>query len=129
MKICHVAIYTRNLIQLKNFYAGYFDGNTSELYNNKQKGFSSYFIRFESGASLELMTNSNGLRDEQKDEFMTGYAHIAFSVGNQQAVDDLTARIRKDGYKIASEPRVTGDGYYESCILDPDGNRVEITCD
>ena len=75
------------------------------------------------------MTNSNGLRDEQKDEFMAGYAHIAFSVGNQQAVDDLTARIRKDGYQIASEPRVTGDGYYESCILDPDGNRVEITCD
>jgi len=75
------------------------------------------------------MTNANGLRDEQKDELMTGYAHIAFSVGNQQAVDTLTARIRKDGYIVASGPRVTGDGYYESCVLDPDGNRVEITCD
>ena len=32
-----------------------------------------------------------------------------------------------DGYPVISGPRVTGDGYYESCILDPEGNRIEIT--
>lgn len=28
-----------------------------------------------------------------------------------------------------SGPRTTGDGYYESCILDPEGNQIEITAD
>jgi lactoylglutathione lyase len=42
-------------------------------------------------------------------------------------VDSLTARLRQDGYRVVGEPRRTGDGYYESVVLDPDGNRVEIT--
>ena len=28
---------------------------------------------------------------------------------------------------IEGEPRTTGDGYYESVVLDPEGNRIEIT--
>lgn len=56
-----------------------------------------------------------------------GYAHLAFSVGSEQAVDHLTETLRQDGYEVAGEPRRTGDGYYESVVLDPDGNPVEIT--
>ena len=56
-----------------------------------------------------------------------GLIHFAVSVGSKEKVDELTARLRSDGYEIVGEPRVTGDGYYESCILDPDGNRIEIT--
>jgi lactoylglutathione lyase len=57
----------------------------------------------------------------------TGYTHLAFSVGSKAEVNALTARLQGDGYQVVSNPRRTGDGYYESCVLDPDGNRVEIT--
>ena len=56
-----------------------------------------------------------------------GYIHIAFSVGSNEAVDILTNQLENDGYIVTSYPRTTGDGYYESCVLDPDGNVVEIT--
>jgi lactoylglutathione lyase len=42
-------------------------------------------------------------------------------------VDTLTERLRADGYRVVGEPRTTGDGYYESVVLDLDGNRIEIT--
>ncbi len=31
------------------------------------------------------------------------------------------------GYAVISGPRTTGDGYYESCILDLENNQIEIT--
>jgi lactoylglutathione lyase len=57
----------------------------------------------------------------------TGYIHLAISVGSEEQVDAVTARLRVDGYRVMGAPRRTGDGYYESVVLDPDGNRVEIT--
>ena len=56
-----------------------------------------------------------------------GLAHFSFSVGSKEAVLELTEQLRKDGFVIESEPRTTGDGYFESAILDPEGNIVEIT--
>ena len=56
-----------------------------------------------------------------------GLAHISISVGGKEKVDELTEKIRNDGFKISVEPRTTGDGYYESVILDPEGNYIEIT--
>ena len=56
-----------------------------------------------------------------------GYAHLAFSAGSRDAVDELTMRLKKDGYPTVSSPRITGDGYYESCILGFEGNLIEIT--
>ena len=55
------------------------------------------------------------------------YIHIAILTGSEKQVDQLTAQLREDGYKIMDGPRHTGDGYYESVVLDPDGNRIEIT--
>lgn len=55
-----------------------------------------------------------------------GYVHLSIAVGSREVVDSLTHRIEADGYPVASPPRLTGDGYYESCILGPDGIRVEI---
>lgn len=129
MKICHVALYTRDLESIKNFYIKYFNGKSNEIYQDKATGFSSYFITFESGAALEIMSMSNGLKDVSKDELNAGYSHMAFSVGDREAVDCLTKKLKSDGFEVVSGPRVTGDGYYESCVLDPDKNRVEITCD
>ena len=48
-------------------------------------------------------------------------------MGSKAAVDELTERLRQDGYEVLSGPRTTGDGYYESCIIGIEGNQVEIT--
>ena len=56
----------------------------------------------------------------------TGIIHFAIKVGSKNKVDEITDMLRKDGFKILGEPRNTGDGFYESIFLDPDGNRVEI---
>ena len=129
MKICHVALYTKDLEKLKDFYIRYFNGAANKKYYNPAKGFSSYFIRFGTDAELEIMTLDEGLTDMLRNERNTGYAHMAFSAGSRDNVDRLTAQIKADGYSVISGPRATGDGHYESCVLDPDGNRVEIAAE
>lgn len=79
-----------------------------------------------SGARLEIMTRPD-IVNEPKPAFRTGYNHIAFSLGSRERVDELTARLRKDGYEVMSGPRVTGDGYYESCIVALENNLIELT--
>lgn len=58
-----------------------------------------------------------------------GLTHLAFAVETERAVDELTARLREDGFAVVDGPRRTGDGCYESVVLDPDGNRVEVTAE
>ncbi len=128
MKIEHVAIWTKDIEKLLNFYVEYFEGIPGDKYTNTKKQFESYFIKFESGARLEIIqmpTIPANLNDTVKQYI--GLIHIAISVGSIEKVNVLTEKLRNAGYKIVSEPRYTGDGYYESCILDPDGNRIEIT--
>lgn len=128
MHIEHIAIWTKQLEVLKNFYVKYFKVIPSEKYTNPKKGFSSYFLSFENGCRLEIMekegipANINNLYDEY-----IGLIHFAISVGNKEKVDEMTEVFRKDGFEIVGEPRITGDGYYESVIFDPDKNRIEIT--
>jgi lactoylglutathione lyase len=122
----HIAMYVKNLEAARGFFVKYFGGVSSSGYFNPQTGFRSYFISFENGARLELM-NRPQLSDEPKSTVRTGYAHIAFSVGGRERVDELTERLRSDGYEVLSGPRTTGDGYYESCILAVEDNVIEIT--
>jgi len=125
MRIEHIALWVNDIEKMKNFYCVYFQGEASEKYYNPFKQFSSYFISFKNGARLEIM-NKPGLETSLQ-PMTAGWAHIAFSSGSIEAVDELTERLRSDGYTIAGEPRTTGDGYYESVILDPEGNQIEIT--
>jgi lactoylglutathione lyase len=128
MRIEHVAIWTRDIEKLRIFYTKYFGGVAGEKYLNVKKSFESYFIKFDSGARLELMqmpTILQSVNDNTK-EYL-GLIHIAISVGSKEKVDSITKELSESGYTLVSEPHYTGDGYYESCILDPDGNRVEIT--
>jgi lactoylglutathione lyase len=128
MKIEHVAIWTNNLEQLKSFYETYFMATANEKYVNPKTHFESYFLTFpQGGARLELMHKPEVGCGEKTTQLITRLAHVAFSVGSMAAVDALTVRLENDGFVAASKPRTTGDGYYESCILDPDGNVVEIT--
>lgn len=126
MKINHVAIWVLDIEKSREFYEKYFGGISNEKYENKLKGFSSYFLSFESGTRLEIMQKVNITKFSESSEKI-GIAHIAFSVGSKDKVNELTERLRKDGYKIIGEPRVTGDGYYESVICDENGILIEIT--
>jgi hypothetical protein len=75
----------------------------------------------------EEQMNKKGTSLMKYEGHIRGYAHIAISVGSKVKVDSLTDKIRNAGYEVASESRITGDGYYESCVLDPEGNLIEIT--
>ena len=119
-------MYVCDLESTRDFFEKYFGGHSGRLYINKKTGFRSYFISFDDGARLEIMTKLD-LHDQADKINRTGYAHIAFGVGSKENVDRLTKRLRSDGYTILSEPRTTGDGYYESCIADIEGNQIEIT--
>lgn len=128
MQIDHVAIWVKDLEVMKDFYECYFNGEAGNKYRNESKDYESYFVSFGGRSRLELMTRPDirTSSDASAKEFM-GLTHLAMSVGGVKAVDGLTALLRKDGYEIVGEPRRTGDGYYESVVLDPEGNRVEIT--
>lgn len=128
MKIEHLAIWVSDLEKMKSYYEFYFGAKAGAQYHNPTKNFTSYFLSFESGPRLELMhkpsipDNANDIQLEYR-----GIIHFAVAVGSKKQVDELTERLRADGYEIVGEPRTTGDGYYESVVLDPEHNRIEIT--
>ncbi|MBP1615749.1 MAG: hypothetical protein H6Q13_3197 [Bacteroidetes bacterium] len=127
MHISHIAIWTQQLEKLRDFYITYFGGKSNNKYVNPIKGFESYFISFDRDTSaLEIMYRKD-VTTQNIDKDCIGLTHFAFSLGSKEGVIELTERLRKGGYIIAGEPRTTGDGYFESVVLDPDGNRVEIT--
>ncbi len=126
MKIEHIAMYVNDLEGAKNFFETYFEAVSNQGYHNKTTDFKSYFLTFEDGARLEIM-NRPGMQDDAKGLYRTGFVHLAFRVGSKERVDKLTERLQKDGFEVISGPRMTGDGYYESCIVGIEGNQIEIT--
>jgi lactoylglutathione lyase len=128
MKIEHVAIWSKDIETLKRFYESYFGATSNKKYTHSSRGYESYFLDFDSGARLELMHMASipETTNDPHQQF-TGLIHLAISVGSEKRVDDITRALKKAGHEIVGEPRKTGDGYYESVVLDPEGNRIEIT--
>ena len=126
MNIEHIAMYVKDLESTKEFFVKYFNASPNEGYHNKTTDFQSYFLSFDDGARLEIMQKPE-MEDGIKGLAQTGYIHIAFSLGSKSAVDKLTEIMKNDGYDVLSGPRITGDGYYESCIGGIEGNQIEIT--
>ncbi len=126
MRIEHIALYVKDLEAARDFFVTYLGGHSNDGYHNTSTDFRSFFISFDDGARLEIMTKPE-MVDAEKTLNRTGYAHVAFSVGNKKRVDELTDRLRADGFSVISGPRTTGDGYYESCIVAIEGNQIEIT--
>jgi len=128
MKIDHISIWVQDLEKIRAFYEKYFGAVSNEKYNNPTKSFESYFLNFDNSCRLEIMKRPD---IKESDHSYTvqkhGLTHLAFSTGSREKVDELTETLRRDGYTVAGEPRVTGDGYYESVILDPENNIIEIT--
>jgi len=126
MNIEHFAMYVLDLEGTKDFFVRYFGAKPNNMYHNREVDFKSYFLSFDSGTKLEIMTRPN-LNNAPKDPMLCGYIHLAMSVGNKEKVNKLTEILRNDGYTVVSGPRTTGDGCYESCILGPENNLIEIT--
>ena len=130
MTLEHVAIWTDNLELLKDYYVTYFNGVASDKYSNETNGFQSYFLGFASGARLEIMSMP-AIPENKNDTIITqhkGIIHLAFGANTMQEVDAKAIQLSTAGFKILSGPRKTGDGYYEFETLDPDNNRLEVTC-
>jgi len=124
MQITHIALWTQNLEGMKYFYTQHFKGQAGSLYTNPKKGFESYFISFNDSPSIELMRSTRITKRSARE--MIGFAHIAFTVGSAEKVRTLTKKLKAANVPVLSEPRFTGDGYFESCVADPDGNRIEL---
>lgn len=130
MRIDHLALWTFDLERIRLFYEKYFDAKAGPKYHNPKKNFESYFLSFKGGCRLEIMQMPEIIPmdpEHSKEQLHTGLIHFAISVGDKSNVDTLTEKLRIDGYEVVGEARLTGDGYYESVVLDPDGNRIEIT--
>lgn len=127
MYIHHIALWTTQLEELKNFYITYFKGTGNEKYINLVKGFESYLISFGEGSALIEIMRRTDITSPADNIPHIGLAHFSMSTGSKEAVIELTERLRQDGFIVASEPRTTGDGFFESAIFDPDRNLVEIT--
>jgi lactoylglutathione lyase len=128
MRIDHIALWTNDLERCKRFYAQYFGATAGTNYVNLKKGFESCFLSFADGARIEAMrTTALAPVAFAPGAQRMGLTHLAIAVGSDQLVDELTQRIKDDGYQVLDGPRRTGDGYYESVVVDPDGNRIEIT--
>lgn len=109
MKIEHAALYVRDLEGAKRFFETYFEAKSNQLYHNQKTGLQSYFLSFDEGARLEIMTRKEGLADNNQELLFLGYHHLAFSLGSREKVDELTTRHQEDGYQLLSRPRLTGD--------------------
>ena len=139
MKIEHIAIWVKDIDRVCEFYRKYFGGVVQPLYHNPTKQFTSRFITFDDGARLEVMHRPDidvernvGIdkivsHETLSDTQHLGFTHLSFSVGSKEEVDRLTQQMSSEGIPVVGQPRTTGDGYYESVVLDPEGNRIEIT--
>ena len=127
MRIDHAALFCRDLEQMRQFFIEYFDARSNEQYHNPRTGLRTYILSFTEGSTrLELMLRPD-VQDAEPSQSAIGYVHLSFAVGSRKGVDLLTRRLAADGYTVTSSPRTTGDGYYESCILGPEGIQIEIT--
>jgi lactoylglutathione lyase len=126
MYIDHIAIWCNDYKALAAFYSKWFNGKCSDEYFNTKRNFKSVFVSFESACRLELM-HIEGIENAVLSNTI-GLAHLAFRFSSKDAVNEQTERMKNAGVKCISNPRITGDGYYESCFEDPEGNLIEIVC-
>jgi lactoylglutathione lyase len=129
MKLENIALWARDLETLRAFYETYFGARANQKYRNEAKRFESYFLALPGGGRLELMKRADIVAQSaaSPDQEHFGFAHFGIEVGSEAAVNALTQRLTNDGHRLLDGPRRTGDGYYESRVADPEGNRILIT--
>lgn len=125
MNLEHIALYVDDLEAMKEFYVRHFGATANNKYHNPRTGLQTYFLSFEGGARLEIMQRP-GMSPRASGEHVLGYTHLAFKVGSVEKVDHLTRELQESGCPVLNGPRMTGDGYYESVLRDPEGNLIEL---
>ena len=125
MTIDHIAIFVRDLEKTKDFYVKHFNAIPNNKYRNSKTLLETYFLSFDSGARIEIMSRPD-LSESSKKLLRTGLIHLSFKLGSKELVDSKVEQLQSEGYKIINNPRITGDGYYEACISDNEGNLIEI---
>lgn len=124
--ISHVALWTRDLEVIARFWSSFFGAEVGEIYESRRRpGFRSRFLTLGDGPAFEIMEGP-WVEPADPAEERIGLAHVALSLGSEQAVDAMAARAEAEGILVA-KPRWTGDGFYEAVVRDPDGNLIEIT--
>ena len=127
MKIDHIALFCKDLERMRQFFMNFFAATSNELYHNPKTGLRTYILSFPYGsARLELMQKPDVISIDPS-QANIGFIHLSISVGSKDIVDSKTEELRDTGYSVTSGPRTTGDGYYESCIIGPEGIQIEIT--
>ncbi len=127
MKVKSVAFWCKDIDVTRDFYISYFNATSTARTINPNTGFQSYYLIFDNDVRVELMSKSTVMpRLGRLTDDHFGIAHLSFWIDGQQALDSLTEQLRGDGYYILSHPRLSSDGYYESVIIDPDGNHIKI---
>jgi lactoylglutathione lyase len=124
LRLDHIALWVADLERMREFYVGVLGGMSGPLYENPRTGFRSYFVTF-TESRLELMWEPRRGRNGPEVGGL-GYAHVAMSAGGPAGVDERIAELEERGVRVVGAPRVTGDGYYEAVIEDPEGNRIEF---
>jgi lactoylglutathione lyase len=124
LSIEHIALWTRDIERSRAFYEQHFAAKAGERYVSKRQPLISYFLDFGGGARLEIMTSPE--ISDQPDDRHVGLAHFALRIGSREAVNQMVEKLRMAHVAIAGEPRMTGDGYYEAVVHDPDGNIIEL---
>lgn len=122
----HIGLFVKDIESSRSFFEHYFGAKSGEMYHNPHKSFTSYMLHFGDGAKIEIMSKP-ALSESDDRSSRLGYAHLSISVGSKNEVDAITRRLVEDGYTHVDGPRTTGDGFYESAVLDSEGNTIEIT--
>lgn len=128
LRVEHVGVWVRDLERVREFYVSLLGGRAGPLYENPRNGFRSYFISFDGGTRIELMSRTGRL-DRGEAPVAEGRTHIGFLLASANAVNDIVVRLGSSGVVVAGQPRTTGDGYYEAVVEDPEGNRIEFVAE
>ena len=126
MKIAYVSMYVNDLEKMKEFFVKYFKATVTDKYENFQTGYTYCYLKFDEGSRLSLVSGSN-IVDRPKQENLRGLNRFAIAVDSKETVQSITDQLANDGYQVVNGFRMNGYGEYESRILDPEGNEIEIT--
>jgi lactoylglutathione lyase len=125
-QIEHIALATNDVAGLRDFYRQ-LGAVTSSTSRDPETGLRSCELDFCS-VRLELFELPGGREPAARQEGSSGLVHLGFALGSADAVDELTKVIAAAGHRVLEPPRRDGElGRYESVVLDPDGNRLELT--
>lgn len=81
---------------MKEFYTRYFNGSSNEKYINPKKGFESYFLHFDEGTDLELMSRTD-IQNTPIEENRLGLTHLPLpSTARKLSSDRQNGYVQRD---------------------------------